>query len=588
MSKLWHYVMNLNIRNKFITLISIAIVTLFIALTTILFYLSNMYAQKQLIDSKMQNIKQVSSTIESVQNSIETMALNISIIPETQRMFKSSSDYKIPLSVIRTTILYPGVTSIVFYNLDGQVLNFMTTDTSTNPVNQPTNDSTFLYLTQGTGVYKWTFIDKNSSSFMLKDNSPKMCLWQLIKNTNNMSPLGVVCITIDTRGLVSTTTGYNLKQEVLLLLDKDGTEMLKKSVLTDDQKQDLLIHAKGHSGNFVTSYASKAMQVVYNKIPNTNFTLFLLFPHRGMHFSFQDFWFYIFIAVFLFVVFLFIIMLFISTMITKPIKILTDSMLQFSKGDFESNVSFYYDDEIGTLGRVFNKMVYENKKLINETYTLQIKEKEAELSALHAQINPHFFYNLINIIQWNCLKKGDSETADIAYSIGKIFRFTLSHKENLIPINDEMELVSYYLKLQKVRYKTRMNYNVHIDEETVNIRIPKLIVQPLVENIVVHSVEDSTTPVNIDVSINLSADNKFLIIKVIDDGIGIPSEVLALLPNKLPESEHTSNNRFALKNISERLYLTFGNNHTFKIASTYGKGTSISIEIPMSMEGNDD
>ncbi|MDF2614661.1 MAG: two-component sensor histidine kinase [Clostridia bacterium] len=579
--------MNLNIRNKFITLISIAIVTLFIALTTILFYLSNVYAQKQLIDSKMQNIKQVSSTIESVQKSIETMALNFSIIPEIQRMFKSSSDYKIPPSVIRTTVLYPGVTSIVFYNLDGQVLNFMTTDTSTNPVNQSADDSTFLYLTQGQGVYKWTFIDKNSSSFMLKDNSPKMCLWQLIKNTDNMSPLGIVCITIDTRGLVNASAGYNLKKEILLLLDKDGTEMLKKSSLGQDEKKDLLTSAKNTSGNFVTSYSSKAMQAVYNKVPNTNFTLFLLFPHRGIYFSFQDFWVYTFMAVFLFAVFLFIIMLFISTMITKPIKILTDSMLQFSKGDFESNVSFYYDDEIGTLGRVFNKMVYENKKLIDETYTLQIKEKEAELSALHAQINPHFFYNLINIIQWNCLKKGDSETADIAYSIGKIFRFTLSHKENLIPIKDEMELVSYYLKLQKVRYKTRMNYNIHLEEETVNIRIPKLIVQPLVENIVVHSIEDSTSPVNIDVSVRLSADQKLLMITVIDDGIGIPPEVLALLPNKLPESEHTSSNRFALKNISERLHLTFGNNHAFKIASTYGEGTNISIEIPLNMEGNE-
>jgi len=135
-----------------------------------------------------------------------------------------------------------------------------------------------------------------------------------------------------------------------------------------------------------------------------------------------------------------------------------------------------------------------------------------------------------------------------------------------------------------VRYKNRLNYTVYIDEEAVNITLLKLIIQPLVENAVVHSVEESTTAVNIDVSISLSTDKKYLTIKVNDDGIGIPPEVLALLPDKLMESQHTSNNRFALKNISERLYLTFGDNHVFEIASTFGEGTSICIRIPIVME----
>ena len=157
MSKLWHYVMNLSIRNKFITLISITIVTLFIALTTILFYLSNRYAAEQLIDSKMQNIKQVSSTIKSVQKSIETMALNFSITPEIQHMLKKGSDDKIPLNVIRTATVYPGVTSIVFYNLDGKVVDFMTTDSSTSPINPYVKDSAFDHLVQGKNLYEWTF-----------------------------------------------------------------------------------------------------------------------------------------------------------------------------------------------------------------------------------------------------------------------------------------------------------------------------------------------------------------------------------------------------------------------------------------------
>jgi len=164
--------------------------------------------------------------------------------------------------------------------------------------------------------------------------------------------------------------------------------------------------------------------------------------------------------------------------------------------------------------------------------------------------------------------------------MGQVFRLSLNRGNNTVTIKDEKALIEFYLRLQKMRYQDRLESSLDFSEDVLNLCIPKLIIQPLVENCIVHGAEDNSETVHILVSVRVNNEN-MLEINVTDDGSGIPEDILPLLPDKLYYSETSSSSRFALKNISERLKLSYGQKYSFKISSKPGNGTQIIIKIPI-------
>ena len=200
---------------------------------------------------------------------------------------------------------------------------------------------------------------------------------------------------------------------------------------------------------------------------------------------------------------------------------------------------------------------------------------------MQAQINPHFLYNMLNAIQWQALKSGNKEIADIAYSMAQVFRISLSRGRSIISVKQELDLVSYYLSLQKYRLGKKIDY-----EDVLDRQIPKLILQPLVENSIVHGMaKDSSLNLVISLSVALSEDGKLLHFVIQDNGCGIPPEILRYLPNEvIPAAAEqgqrpNKSNRFAVKNIYDRLTLVYGSDFTFRIHSEHG--TSIEIILPV-------
>lgn len=178
-----------------------------------------------------------------------------------------------------------------------------------------------------------------------------------------------------------------------------------------------------------------------------------------------------------------------SNMITKPLMKLSRSMRKLQTGDFTQRVHFTGQDEIGELGAGYNAMVRRVKALIDDVYATQLKQKEAELKTLQAQISPHFLYNTLNTISWSAEKKGEKDIADMVYSLAQVFRLSLNDGKDFFSIEREMELVRNYLFLQKSRFMNRFDFSIEIDEEVRSAMIPKLIVQPLAENAIIHGIE---------------------------------------------------------------------------------------------------
>jgi len=258
-----------------------------------------------------------------------------------------------------------------------------------------------------------------------------------------------------------------------------------------------------------------------------------------------------------------------STYLSAPIRRLRESMEQFEKGDFEASVPVTARDEIGELSNGYNKMVLNIKRLVNELYVLELKEREAELKALQSQINPHFLYNSLNTIYWKALQKNEKDISEMVFSLSKIFRLLLNRGEDLITVLNEVELIKHYLVLQKIRFKNQLEYTIHVEEEIASLIIPKLIIQPFVENSIIHGIEPMDTQGHI--AIDITKHEKSLQISIIDNGVGFI----------LNDEDSENHSGYAIKNIRERLTLIYESNYKLNISSELGKGTQIMMILPI-------
>lgn len=272
-------------------------------------------------------------------------------------------------------------------------------------------------------------------------------------------------------------------------------------------------------------------------------------------------------------------LLIISNVVTMPLRKVSDAIRKFSDGDFEQQVEVITDDEVGEVAKCFNKMVEDIRALIDENYVKTLAEKESELAALQAQINPHFLYNTLDTLYWQATEEGNEEIAENILALSQLFRLALSNGEQEVSVGQETELISRYLQIQKMRFTKRLAYEVEIDEEIRKIRIPKLILQPFVENAVVHGFENVSTPCRLKVTGCM--EQGMLVFRVWDTGIGMrQDQIEAIWEDESRDYAKQRIGRYAIRNIRERLQLRYHDQFSLEIRSSIGKGTVVILKIP--------
>ncbi len=273
----------------------------------------------------------------------------------------------------------------------------------------------------------------------------------------------------------------------------------------------------------------------------------------------------------------------ISNIVTNPLRKVSDAIRRFSVGDFEQRLEIDMNDEVGEVARCFNKMVGDIRTLIDENYVITLREKESELAALQAQINPHFLYNTLDSLYWQALEGECEEIAESILALSQLFRLVLSQGKKEVTVGQEMELVSRYLQIQNVRFSKRLHYDIFVEESVKKARIPKLVIQPFVENAVVHGFENVCTPCNLNVSARMK-DGK-LQFMVVDSGIGMNQNQMDSIWTQEPDSYAKQRiGRYAIKNIKERLELRYHDDFLLDIKSEVGKGTTVILVVPYEEE----
>lgn len=242
-------------------------------------------------------------------------------------------------------------------------------------------------------------------------------------------------------------------------------------------------------------------------------------------------------------------------------------------------------DEIGQLTMEFNRMTETIHNLIHEVYLadiqkkdLELKQQQAQLHALHSQINPHFLFNTLESVRMRSLIKGEKETAKIVHNMAKMFRKSISWNQNDVTVKEELELIESFLQIQKYRFGEKLQYTIEADPAVLMYRIPKMVILPFVENASIHGIE-SSPGVGI-IQLFVSMENDQLHIRLTDNGIGMSQakleELLSYLDQNTDMGEHVG-----MKNAYSRLKLCYKNHFTFDIQTWEGEGTRIQIKLPL-------
>ncbi|MFB5660193.1 sensor histidine kinase [Alteribacillus sp. HJP-4] len=264
--------------------------------------------------------------------------------------------------------------------------------------------------------------------------------------------------------------------------------------------------------------------------------------------------------------------------ISRPIEALTLKMKKVQQGNFdqvEYDQEHYLKDEIGDLQQNFHIMLDKINELIKENYTKQLVIKETEYKALQSQINPHFLYNTLDSIHWMAKMNQQLKISAMAEALGNMMRNIISKKDPLIKIKEELEIVENYITIQKYRYSDRLNFHLERDPELDVSSIPKLTIQPIVENAIQHGLEEMIDTCTI--TVNIVSKGDFLDIIVKDNGPGMPEETIEQIYEGKVKPKGSG---IGLYNINERIHLMFGNDYGVNIASEIEQGTTVTITLP--------
>lgn len=261
-----------------------------------------------------------------------------------------------------------------------------------------------------------------------------------------------------------------------------------------------------------------------------------------------------------------------SGMVSSRIERLTHFMQEVQDGSMDMQMESDDRDEIGMLYRGFGSMMKRIRTLINEVYLSKITQKEAELKALQAQINPHFLYNTLSLINWKALAAGEEDISRMTLALSTFYRTALNRGRNVLQVETELSNTRAYLEIQSMLHDGDFDYEIEAQTEILQCESLNLILQPLVENAIHHGIEEKTDGRG-KITVRGWKEDNCVWFMVEDNGVGMEQEVA----DKILTMESKG---YGVRNVDERIRLCYGEKYAMKVESVVGKGTKMTIHFP--------
>ena len=263
-----------------------------------------------------------------------------------------------------------------------------------------------------------------------------------------------------------------------------------------------------------------------------------------------------------------------SAYLTLPIRKLSKAMKKAESGDLSARVDTNRQDELGQLGRNYNKMAGELQNYMELEIQKQKELDERTIAMMQAQLNPHFLYNTLDTMKWTAKTKGVPEIATLSSSLAIILRMAISGKK-FVKLEDEINLVNYYITIQKIRFSGNFSFDIEVPLELEDCIVPKLILQPVVENAIVHGLRDMAGG---QVFVNIYDNNGVLTIDVSDDGVGIADEEIKRIEERNHKQEE---GHLGLYNVDTIIRLYYGDDYGIRAKRLPEGGSMITVTLPV-------
>ncbi|KRF18437.1 sensor histidine kinase [Paenibacillus sp. Soil787] len=377
---------------------------------------------------------------------------------------------------------------------------------------------------------------------------------------------------------------------------RNGNEQGKDTVMISDLRGQILSHTDSErigsrlniegvtelpentlNGSYPSVMNGKQVMIGYYRLPQWDMQVIQIIPQEAFIGKIQLIAnSTVILSVLLFLILLFL-SWFISRKLSRPVRKLVEAMRQIQNGKFDIQIEPNFDYEFNILANSFNYMAVRLKESVAQLIDEEKRRGEIELHMLQYQINPHFVNNTIGSIRLYALTQGASEVAEVLHVLARLFQRTLGSSGQLIRVRSELANIKDYIRIHKMQYMGEMGFEVEINEEVMDVYMPNLLLQPLVENALFHGL--NSAPADPILSIKVRKVGEDLLISVCDNGVGMSKDMIEEImsgEDRLPDRL----NKIGVRNVDQRLKLYFGPQYGVTLLSVPGKGTEALVRLP--------
>lgn len=590
-----HFLNNISIKTKlFLVNVAIIIVTL-----SVLAYFSNDISSRAIIDksvkSSARELALIDNNLQTMVNNIENYARILSTDKELQKQLENYDSLSIdPLKDIDSrNELIRVLNGIVSPVTNLLAANIITTDRKIMAVGTVDENSLssvinrdFLDYVYEKAIPVWTGLFK----IKLKSGSEEdvFAVAKSVIDFDSSRTLGAVVAYLPEREIASIyLENLSNKNAIYYILDKNGFIISSRNKDDFYKKFNEVVRIKDNEyekvlndENFITRFNGKEMLVTSLSFKPHNWKVINIIPMDEITTEKSEIIRIILVTGIFCLIFAFICSYLFSYTITKPILKLVEIMKQIKLGNMDIRADFTSSDEIGMLSKGFNNLMDKIKSLMEEIYDQQKLRREYEFKLLQSQMNPHFLYNTIEtIISFMRIGMIDKAIAASKYLAG-FYRISLSKGNDIITIGEEYQLIENYLAIQKMRYFDYMDYELDFEKELFSCSIPKLTLQPLVENAIYHGLKQKEDKGVLKIR-GYAKDNA-IEIEVFDNGVGMTE---AKIRKVLFEKQNQGKNEdFGIGSVDARIKLLYGDKYGLRIKSEPGKFTVVTVMLPLKID----
>lgn len=588
-----HYFGNLSIRYKLIIYFVLVISLLLFSLGFVLNIIYSRIIEKAASDNTSMMISQVNQNVESYIDKTENVIDMLSKQPEIISFLNLTSMYndnrigietdaRSRLTTVKES--YPEIEGILVANesdlyvsneLYRESRNLLSDDEWYNKA--ILNPSEFQLISKPT--------DRNLATSLSYTSNDIVSVSKAVLDPETNRYIGVILVDlkIDTFKSIVESAKFG-KSGFVYMADRNGEIIFTSSNPVVYRINNNWLQSSS-SGPIIKGINGIRYQIIYSVSENTGWKtigVFSLNEVLGVVVLLRYYTFAIAAITFMLAI---IISIYFTASIVRPINKLKKLMKKVEDGNLDIIFNSASNDEIGQLGQGFNHMLYETRHLIEVVGSEQKSKREAELRLLQSQIKPHFLYNTLDNIQWMAQEHHAQDIVDIVAALTTLFRYTIGKGGEFVQVREELEHITSYLYIQKVRYEEKLNYTIEMSDEILNLYMLRLSLQPLVENAIYHGIKEKRGSGQITLTGEIQDGQLYFSVR--DNGTGISPEKLQEI-NRMLNDRSLKNTRvgYGIYNVNERIKLTFGPEYGLKYSSILGEGTTVEVFYPIVKEGN--